>query len=255
MGIISKIFIIQSLKTTDSIKSGLELSIKLDGKITNSFINVEDRSGLFKEIDSIKSEISGSKGLYVIHFDCHGNEDGIGLFDKSDQLSFVEWEDFRKKFRDIYTTIHIRPIISFSSCYGFNVMKLIAAYEPCPYHIITGSLIKIPFKESIEGYFSFYDNLNNGVNLPNNIESVRRIYPKLNFIAFPANYLFEMAWEKYKQLQLSPERIQERKQQIISEIISIAGSITKKQEAYLDFALSPSEGEKDYQRFKEKFYS
>lgn len=52
--------------------------------------------------------------------------------------------------------------ISFSSCEGLNVIKLIAALKPCPYDLITCSFRKIGFKDSVDGYSYFYQSINNG---------------------------------------------------------------------------------------------
>jgi len=256
MNIITEIFIIQSLKTIDIYKSGLELAQKLKGSIATTLTNVETKAELFDQIEKIKAQVTGTKAKYVIHFDCHGNEDGIGIFDKFDNSEFVIWEDFRLVFREIYTNTLTRPIISFSTCKGFNVMKLLAAFEPCPYDVITGSLIEIPFGDSVAAYFDFYTNINNGMDFAQNIKEIRDTYPKVNFIAVSSELLFLMAWEAYFKTQLTPEVLKVRKAHIIAEVeAKTKRPLTALQLAMLEKGLSQGQASEDYRRFRDKFYS
>lgn len=255
MGQIKKIFIIQSLKTTDILKSGEELNKKLSVKIPTDFKNLETNIELLEQIDKIKDEITLSKDTYVIHFDCHGNEDGIGLFDSKDNLTFIKWEDLRDKFREIYLATKQKPIISFSSCEGLNVVKLIAEFKPCPYYLITGSFRKIGFQDSVDGYNVFYEYIDSGESADKAMEVTRQGYPKLEFAAFTTERLVEIGWKGYFNTQLTPEKVKERKADIVSQIIAIKGSVSKEEIAFIDRGLSKESAEEDHKRYIKIFFS
>lgn len=255
MSNITKVFIIQSLKTTDTCKSGEELDKKLKGYIQTDFKNVETDNEFFAQLDKIKTEITATHGRYVIHFDCHGNKGGIGVFDKTDNLSFLSWEDLRDKLREIFLASEQKPIVSFSSCEGFNVIKLVAHFKPCPYDLITGSFRKIAFQDSVDGYFMFYTNLDKGIDIATSIKQTRDNFPTLDFAAFTAKQLFHIGWAAYLNTQLSPERIRERKESIIAEIISMTGTITPEQEKFLDNCFTNQASDEHFESYKNAFFS
>ncbi len=256
MGLIGKIFIIQSLRFND-IKSGELLKNNIENIIPTVFKKIENRNDLFHYLENIKSDCPQPKSVNVIHFDCHGNEDGIAIFDNNDVCMFVEWSELRLIFREIYKAFDIKPIISFSCCKGINVMKLLAEFEPCPYNLVTGSLEDIPFMDSIHGYSLFYKNLNDVKPLDENINDVRNAFPSLDFFAFNADTLCEKAWMKYKETKLTPEVIEARKVEIRAEVIKMQNGkpFTAVQERQLNANLTIESGELDYQRFRKIFYS
>jgi len=255
MGHIAKVFIIQSLKTTDKLKSGEELNKQLSTTILTDFKNVETDEELFAQLDKIKDELKGKTGQYILHFDCHGNKGGIGVFDKLDHSHFISWEDLRDKLREIYLASDIKPIVSFSSCEGFNVAKLVANFKPCPYYLITGSFKKIGFQDSVDGYLTFYRNIDVGKDYMENVKEVRDKFPKLDFASFTAEQLFHIGWTSYLRVELTPERINERKECIKAEIIALVGTITKEQEEFLNKQFTNQAANEHYDRYREIFFS
>ena len=255
MGHITKLYIIQSLKTTDQIKSGEELNRTLSKAISTDFKNVETEEELFLHLGQIKSELIGNNGQHVLHFDCHGNKSGIGIFDKNDALNFISWEGLRDKLREIYLASHQKLIVSFSSCEGFNVAKLVAHFKPCPYYLITGSFKKIDFIDSVDGYVSFYTNLDTGKDFVENVKEVRVQFPNLDFVAFTAEMLFHLGWAEYLRSQLTPEKIQERTENITAEIIAIAGTITKEQEEFIADQFTHQASNEHFKKYKDIFFT
>ncbi len=254
MGQLKKVFIIQSLKTTDLLKSGEELNKKLSATIAGDFKSVETDEELYAQLDKIKSELKDNPGQYVLHFDCHGNKSGIGVYDKKDNLYFISWEDLRDKLREVYLASDQKLIVSFSSCEGFNVAKLVANFKPCPYYLITGSFKKIGFQDSVDGYCTFYNNFDSAKDFSANIKEVRDSYPRLDFAAFTAKQLFHIGWAGYMRLELTPERIKERKESIIADIIAIAGTITKEQENFISNQFASQASDEHYSKYREAFF-
>ncbi|NML40855.1 hypothetical protein HHL17_26900 [Chitinophaga sp. G-6-1-13] len=255
MPIINKIFIIQSLKTIDPLESGKELSSRLSSAIPVDFKDVETDIEVFEHLDNVQAEISETNEKYVIHFVCHGNEDGIGIFDKSDNVSFIAWEDLRERFRDIYLATKQRVMTSFSSCEGLNVVKLIASFKPCPFDSVTGSFEKISFRDSVDGYEHFYNKIYNGETIEAAMEETRRKYPSMGFSAFTTQKLVKIGWDGYLTTQFTPEKVKERKAQIITAVTSLKGSITSREIEIIDKKLSKKEATKDFEHYKKIFFS
>jgi hypothetical protein len=249
---ISNVYILQSLRSKDPIRCGNVLAGRLRAVLPVDFVDVPDATKLFGELQRIKTAIVNLSAPAVIHFHCHGNESGIGLHDEHDQPTLVTWENFRAIFRDIYLTAPVKPLISFCSCKGLNIMQLIAQYEPCPYETIAGCLEEIGFQASIDAFYIFYAELHAGTTLVDAVVKVVTKFPALKFFAAPVKVLAELAWTKYKQ-NLTTEEIQRRKTWIISEIVAIQGGIFPEQIAQLDASLTPDSGERDQQRHSQIF--
>jgi hypothetical protein len=249
---ISKLYILQSFPSTDHIRSGRLLADQMAPVLPVHFSEVANIPSLFKELEAIKAEMEKLPAPAVLHFDCHGNENGIALFDAQDQQSFLLWEDFRTTFRDLYITAPHKPLISFSSCNGFYVMKLIAQYAPGPYDAIAGCLRPIGFQESIDAFALFYTELVAGTQLVDAAAKVAEQFPTLKFLAAAALVLAVLAWEKYKQ-KLTPEAIAQRKQEILAQVRAITGDVTPAQIALLDAWLTQDSGDGDQQRHMDIF--
>jgi hypothetical protein len=252
---IHNIYILQSLEKTDP-KTGELLSKALTGKIINEFTAIRNRDGLFIRLNEIISECTILNGYFVLHFDCHGNEDGIGLYDENNHQEFVEWEELRQAFRKMYELTHIKPLISLSCCKGFSAVKLLTRFEPCPFKEIAGSLIDVPFGDSVNGFYMLYQLLQSGMSLVEAGARVHSDYPKLKFIAYPADHLFELGWVAYKESQLIDSKLKERKSNILAGIEKGQGfPPTVIQIDLIDKKLRPESFEDDRERFRKIFYS
>ena len=250
---ITKLFVLQSLRTINPLRCGELLADRLRPVLPVHFKDIGDAGALFQELQAIQSEIVALAGPAVIHFHCHGNEQGIGLHNHLDQPTFLGWEQFRQIFRDIYNSAPVKPMITFCSCKGLNTMQLIAQYEPCPYEAIAGCLELVGFQDSIDAFYLFYSKLHAGAALVDAVVDVVQGFPHLKFFAAPAKVLAELAWMKYKQEELTPEVIRSRKAWIISQIVAIQGGISPQQIAKLDALLTAESGERDQQRHMEIF--
>jgi hypothetical protein len=250
---IAKLYILQSLRTTDPLPCGKILRDRIDPILPTYFAVVTDATTLFHELRQIKDDILSLCAPAVIHFDCHGNEDGIGLYDHQDKLTMLSWEDFRATFRDIYTSALVKPLVSFSSCKGLNIMQLIAQYEPCPYEAIAGCLVEIGFQDSVDGFYLFYTEIHAGTRLVDAVVQVEQRFPQLRFFAAPAMILAELGWIKYKQIKLTAEVITKRKADIIAQITAIQGGVTPHQIAMLDALITSDSGDRDQQRHMNVF--
>ncbi|MFN4956983.1 MAG: hypothetical protein ACK5ZY_04860 [Cyclobacteriaceae bacterium] len=87
------------------------------------------------------------------------------------------------------------------------------------------------------------------------MKETRTKFPLLDFAAFPVEKLLELGWNGYFKTQLTPEKVKERKDSIVSEVISIKGFITKEEVAFIENRLSQSAAEDDHKRYIRIFNS
>lgn len=250
-----KFYIIQSLKPTDP-DLGQMVHDNIKNISTSQFFKVSDKNGLLSALDFIKLDLTTNPELKgVIHIHCHGNDQGIGILNNKGAMEFVYWEGLREKFREIYVSTNKKPLLSMCACEGFNVARLVAHFQPCPYDYITGSFKTIGFDDSVNGYTSFYKNLISGKSLIDSINETRQNFPDIDFVCFNSIHLFQLATDGYKKIEMTPEKIKIRRDAIEKIIIDEFGFINAEQKAYLDYAFS-DKGTDDYlKKYETIFFS
>jgi hypothetical protein len=249
-----KFYFIQSLRTKEP-NLGEEIHKYIRKENESSFFKVKNKTELFEKLGLILSELKKDKKINaIIHFHTHGNEEGIGLFNDENNSEFASWKDLRSIFRDIYISTSKKPMISICACKGFNISRLVPKFEPCPYDYITGSFDSIGFNDSVEGYKLFYDGIINDTNLKENIKNVNQKFPKMNFACFNSDEIFKIAEYAYRNSEMIPERILQRRNEFERIIIKEFGYINTQQKLFLDFALSENGTNFYMEKFKEEFY-
>lgn len=251
----NKFYIIQSLKPTDD-NLGQTVFDNIKDISKSEFFKVTNKNELLGVLDYIRLDLASqptTKG--VIHIHCHGNDKGIGIRDDEDTREFVLWEELRDKFREIYVSTNQKPLLSMCACKGFNVAKLVAHFQPCPYDYITGSLKAITFNDSVNAYSDFYKAMISGKTIEESINEIRSSYPLMDFVCLNSKVLFKIATEGYKELEMTPEKIKNRREAIEKIIIAYFGKINKEQKDYLDFAFSDKGTDDHLEKYKAIFFS
>lgn len=250
-----KFYFIQSLKTKDP-NLGEQIHLHISKQSKSLFFNVKSKKEFFSTLNDICLDLKENPEFEgIIHIHTHGNEKGIGLFDKFDNLEFAEWNDLRQIFREIYVSTSKKPMLSICACKGFNISRLVPRFEPCPYHYITGSFNPIGFNDSVEGYKKFYDGIISNADLLQNVKEINEAFPKMGFACFNSNQIFQIAVEAYKRDEMVPERIEKRRKEFERIIVKEFGYVNIQQKLFLDFALSDRGTEFYLNKFKEAFYS
>lgn len=250
-----KFYIIQSLKTTDP-ELGKQVHDIIKDISTSEYFKVTNKQELLNTLDYIQLDLTANPDLEgVIHIHCHGNDQGIAIRDDSDTLQFMYWEELRTKFREIFVVTTKKTMLSICACKGFNVVRLVAHFEPCPYDYVTGSFKGIGFDDSVNGYSFFYKCLIGGKTLDESILETRTTFPQMDFACFNSKQLFAIAVNGYKSLEMTPEKVKGRRVEIEKIITSHFGFINLQQKNYLDYAYSDKGTDDHLEKFRNIFFS
>lgn len=251
----NKFYIIQSLKSTDP-DLGEKVYLNFLDKSNVKFFKTFSKVELFQIFDFISTELSGNKELRgIIHLHCHGNDYGIALRDNADVREFVKWDELRVKFRELYIQTINKPILSMCSFKGFNLLKLVAILEPCPYDYITGSMKKLGFQDSIDAYSCFYNQLNSEKSIEeSSLETISQ-FPDIGFVCLNSIQLFNLCVEGFKESELSVEKLLARKKYLESIILKVSGSINSDQKKFIDFSCSKEGMNEILEGYKKIFFS
>ena len=216
-----KIYILESLRINDP-KTGEMIHNDLTHKGFNNEFNLfKTKKKLFSILTKIKNDILKNNSQPVIHFDCHGDNEGICVINGKNEV-LITWEELRIKFRELQIASGSRTVICMSSCEGLNVAKLVAAKEPCPYEFVCGSMEEIRFDLSLNAYIKYYDSIFSGKSFFDSAVDVSNMddFKELKFIGVSSSKLFDLAVKGYIEFNCTPTLLASRKQKIINQLLS-----------------------------------
>ena len=97
-----KIFVLESLREKDP-KTGMYIHQFLDKKgISNEFHTFKTKQELINLLNAIKIKSASEDFQPFVHFDCHGNENGIAVVRNDNTEELITWKEIREQFREIY---------------------------------------------------------------------------------------------------------------------------------------------------------
>lgn len=248
----SKYYILQSLRDTDR-KTGKEIYDYLKDNSDVFFKEFKTKKELEDLLEFIKVDSQTTTKKPFVHFDCHGNSEGIGII-KQDGEELIKWTELGDFFREIYLSSGKKSTLCLSSCEGFNAIKLVPEFKICPYEYVAGSFEKIGFDDSYNAFKEFYDQINAGVDIKPASYYIHNKYDKMKFICFSSNSLFELASKSYLNEKTSKEELEKQKQITINKLGQIS-NLNPQQIAFLEYAYS-EQGQKDYiEKWRTIFFS
>lgn len=251
-----EIFILESLKIGDQ-KTGQQIHDFLDSKgLSNKFFEFKTKQELLDLLLYIKNISEMEKVQPFVHFDCHGDENGIGIVKANNSLELITWREISASFREIYIASEKKSVICMSTCKGFNAIKLVAYFEPCPYDYVCGSFQNISFNKSFLGYSKFYELLFNGKSIQISAMEIHKDpnLSELNFIAMDAHTLFKKAIDGYLEIECTQKKLAEMKD-ITKNNLKQFGPLIKKQIDYLNEAYTLDFQKQIIKRYSDTFFA
>ncbi|GHT43446.1 hypothetical protein AGMMS49965_17230 [Bacteroidia bacterium] len=250
------VFIFESLREIDP-KTGKQIHEFLNEKgIPNEFNPFHSKNELLDLLREIKKKIAINNIQPYVHFDCHGNDDGIVVVKNDGTEELITWGEIRDAFEEIYIASGQQSIICMSSCEGFNVAKLVACFKPCPYKYVCGSFEKISFQDSYNGYTKFYELIFNGTSIHDATVEIHTdlSLEKLKFLAYDSKQLYKIGFDGYINTLCTEEKLKQRKESAKTSL-SKDGHISREQIDKLNHAYS-LEGQKELlERYAKIFFS
>lgn len=170
---ISKIYIIESQSPNDILRNrteGKALSASLDlAEIANQYFQVINDECLNHCLEIICEDINSLKDKDLvapfIHISAHGNEDGFALTSGE----FIDWATFSVKVDRINELVgklqifpdkpHIKISLlnyCFSTCKGYNAIKLQGESKENKFSSIIGPIESVDWSDSLLAFMSLY---------------------------------------------------------------------------------------------------
>jgi hypothetical protein len=75
----------------------------------------------------------------MIHFECHGCPDGLGVANKE----LITWDDLRKPLIEINRICRLNLLIVLAACNGAHLMKVATKMDRAPFWAIIGPEVEV----------------------------------------------------------------------------------------------------------------
>lgn len=249
----NRLYILQSLREKDR-KTGKEIFDNLKNKCKIFFKEYRTKQELIDILEFIKVDIQTTDKKPFVHFDCHGNENGIGVVKVDSTEELITWNEIGDLFREIYIASTKKSILCFSSCKGFNSIKVIPEFKICPFDYVAGSFEEIGFDDSYEAFNEFYKQLISGIDIKSAAYHIHKKYDKMKFICFSSKVLFELGAKSYLELKTTKEELEKRKQTTVKALGS-GSTLNQLQNKLIEYKYS-EQGQKDYvEEWRQIFFS
>jgi len=153
-----KLWVIESLPSGE-LKTGKNL---VDNQLANAkqqqpdliveFAEPITKAEFFEVLETIKNE--ALSGMFpMIHFECHGCEDGLGT--ASGEL--IEWDELREILIEINFSCKLNLMIVIAACNGAHLIKVSTKLDAAPFLAIIGPEVEVTAGHIKDNFGRFYE--------------------------------------------------------------------------------------------------
>lgn len=118
----------------------------------NEFYDVNNKKELFLYLQEIISTAKNESKFYFLHFEVHGNKNGISL--KNDE--FVHWNELIPLFRELNILYKNTLSVYLAVCEGLSLLKAINKFDRSPFAFVIGGYSKVYDRDILNGFEEFY---------------------------------------------------------------------------------------------------
>jgi hypothetical protein len=135
----NKIYVIESLKPILDAKTGEELCnivfapMRQSGGLLYEYCPIANQAELLTLFSRIEHETAQDSILPLLHFECHGNEKGVGLYPSGD---FIGWSDVLDQWRAINAASANNLIVTMAACMSFHAVLDVSILKLTPMNIL-----------------------------------------------------------------------------------------------------------------------
>ncbi len=197
----NKLWVIESLpenelKTGKALVEGqLEEAKRANPDLSVAFEQPQTKEELINLLEKIWDEAISSSLYPMIHFECHGCPDGIGVANHE----LVTWEDLRKILIEINQACRLNLMIVLAACNGAHLIKVATKMDRAPFWAIIGPEVEVTAGELEKNFGEFYkvffDKLDGDAAIEALNQGVTRQDRKYHFLSSIG--LFIKAYTKY----------------------------------------------------------
>jgi hypothetical protein len=135
--------------------------------LKSEYIYISNSVELFSTLDYIEQQIIELQQLPYLHFEMHGSRIGVHL-----QQDVVTWNELTNRLRRINILARNNLMISFATCFGNEIHKLIDFAERAPFFGFIAPIATVSTKTIEVGFNAFFTKLFTGEGLGSAYEAL-----------------------------------------------------------------------------------
>jgi hypothetical protein len=212
----SKIFIAESIPSGED-QTGRRLyqalrplPAALTRPIQIVHVDVPTRVAFEAFLEDVVADISRGH-TPLLHIECHGNDDGIGLANRRD---FIAWHELRDYLVPINIATRMNLIVSIAACYGVFAIRELVPSARAPFLAALSTDRAAYPDELYQGFAAFYTTLLETLDGDQALSQVRHNTPGAPFFFIDALGHFKLIYRNYLARQCTPEQYRRRAQVI-----------------------------------------
>ncbi|KQK26038.1 hypothetical protein AR438_10685 [Chryseobacterium aquaticum] len=206
--------IIESLKTSDK-KTGKELFettlkyIKFEKQfLDNEYFEVRDKDSFFKTLDFLYDNAKNRNKFYFLHFEIHGDRDGIKLQNGEE----VDWSEILPYFEKINVLYKNTLSIYLAVCEGNALLRKVNPFSRSPFAFILGSFFVINERETLYAFEQFYTTFFKEFKIIEALEEMQKVAGESDFTLISSNHIINELLEfekKHSDKKLLLDKVEE----------------------------------------------
>jgi hypothetical protein len=189
------------------------LPARLNLPIQIAYANVPTRLAFEAFVGLATDEIARGH-TPVLHIECHGNDDGIGLANGCD---FIAWEELRSYLVPLNVATGMNLMVSIAACYGAFAIKELLPSARAPFLAALSTDRETYPDELYRGFLAFYRTLLETLDGDQALQQIRHDGPGAPFFLIDALAHFKLIYRNYIARRCSSEQYRLRAQGIQEE--------------------------------------
>jgi len=159
-------------------------------------IRIGGLEDFFAAFDRLRARTSVDGFMPLLHFECHGSEDGFELSDGS----CIEWAKLKEPLTQLNIVTGLNLMVCVAACTGGALLKVVTALDRAPLWGLIGPSEAMGAGALEDAYAAFYDALVRTKNARVAIDALDAASAPHVFMRITAQRIFLEAWQRYKDI-------------------------------------------------------
>jgi hypothetical protein len=194
----------QLYETLESVRTNLDIPIQI------VYVDVPTRTAFEAFVGTALDDVYRGH-TPVLHIECHGNDDGIGLANRQE---FIFWEELKDYLVPLNIVTGMNLIVSIAACYGVYAIKELLPSGRAPFLVAISTDREAYPDELYRGFVAFYRTL---LETRDGDQALQQIRHNGRFFLIDALSHFKLIYRNYLARMCTPKEYRRRALRIQEE--------------------------------------
>lgn len=179
-----------------------------------SFERIESADELLALLARLRDETKAGGLSPMLHIECHGNDDGFGMADRS----LIDWPDLKLPLTELNIATELNLLVSVAACSGGTIGKVISMGDRAPLWGLVGPTRSMYPDELELGYGALFSTLLRTKSSSEALAAMEATATHGTYWRATAQGLFQKGWDTYLAQHSTPEALKLRCARMLVEL-------------------------------------